>query len=327
MPNAIDNVIRTTLNFHCLPTDLIRYQLLPFCNLQSGVKLARASHVFFSALRHNIYRSESVRHDRFMKQSREQSKHIGICSAVFVTHEYDLTRLLEHIAFRPLSHPLLHLEIEFKDTIGTVVLPEHLHTLIFGQAFNQSISRVTFPTSLHTLAFGHHFDQSFDDVILPANLHTLSFGYNFNHTLARVTLPIGLRNLIFGHNFDCSLHDVTLPSQLRTLAFGARFNKPLDNVSLPASLYILTFGFHFNQSLDGITFPTSLHTLEFTFHFKISIAGITFPDSLRSLIFGPCFGEKFQTRLLANLSFPPQLRIFKRRHGYRMFELIQLNEN
>jgi hypothetical protein len=58
-----------------------------------------------------------------------------------------------------------------------VILPAGLHTVKFGDWFNQ---KVELPAGLHTVEFGSYFNQ---EVELPAGLRKVEFGYRFNQKI------------------------------------------------------------------------------------------------------------------------------------------------
>ncbi len=242
-----------------LPVDLLRYHLLSFLPCDIAVELAKTSQSLFHVLRHKIYITQLVSCERFIRQSRAQSKHIGICCAVMVPSPCDLESLLQHIASGKLSSPLLHLEIDFTRPRHNIVLPESLHTLSFGYYAYDAIPDLKLPVNLHTLRFGHWFNEtSLGGLILPATLQTLSFGYHFNKSLDGISLPSSLHTLEFGASFNRSLRDASLPQSLHTLSFADHYNLSLGSLILPASLQTLTFGTHFNKSLRKLHCPPNL---------------------------------------------------------------------
>ncbi len=243
-----------------LPTDLVRYQLLPFLVPRTAVRLAKASSIHFHTLRHRIRLTGFFTSAYFIKQSVPKSLRIGMCSAVSVKGSKSLRVLRNHIKNETVNKlsSLLHLTLDFDEFRDQLVCPESLHTLTFGRYFDQSLYRVSLPSSLHTLEFGHNFDQQLTGITLPANLHTLKFGTFFDKALVAVTLPINLHTLEFGLWFDQSLAEVRLPVKLHTLTFGKFFNPPLAVITFPASLRILSLGGCFGQSLHGIQFPDEL---------------------------------------------------------------------
>ena len=131
-------------------------------------------------------------------------------------------------------------------------LPKSLHTLTFGNHFNQEIDHVRWPAGLQCLTFGENFEQSLDNVTWPAGLQCLTFVDRFNESLDNVSWPGGLQSLTFGWSFNQSLDNVTWPAGLRCLTFKGNFNQSLDQVTWPFGLQSLTFGWHFNQSLDNV---------------------------------------------------------------------------
>ncbi len=257
-----------------IPDDIFRYQLLPFLNDVSVVKITQATQALFHTLRHKFQRTKRVTSRYYIKQSYPHSKHVGLCTSVVVTCKRELVIMLRHIIkhdnFSKLC-PLLNLRIMFDEPLDNIVCPSTVHTITFD-CFNKSLVGMTLPANLHTLTFGYFFDQSLDQITLPPNLHTLTFGENFDQSLDQVTLPETLRTLTFGWHFNQSLAEVTLPAALQTLTFGGHFNQSLDQVTLPPSLHTLTFGCFFNQSLDQVTLPLSLHTLTFGIAFNQSLA-------------------------------------------------------
>ena len=145
-------------------------------------------------------------------------------------------------------------------------LPKSLKRLKFD--CNRSLKGVTLPSSLHSLTFGDNFNQWLTRVTLPSNLQTLTFGPAFNQSLVKASLPRSLQNLAFGRNFNQTLQGVTLPSSLHSLTFGHSFNQILQGVTLPSSLQNLTLGWNFNQTLQGVTLPSSLQNLAFGYSFN-----------------------------------------------------------
>ncbi len=245
------------------PDDLIRYELLTFLTSASAIKLARSSRSFFTTLRLKIHRTEFVSTDLFFwQQTRLQQlqgdKQIGLCCAVSVPSKVSLIRLLKYVVDVNVSKSchLLHLKINFNESLRDVSIPQSVHTLTFAPEFNQSLVGCTLPASLRKVEFGHWFNQSLVGCTLPERLHTLIFGECYDQPLVDVTLPPSLEILQFGWNFNQSI--MTLPQTLRTLTFGHWFNRPLSLVTLPAKLTTLTFGYDFNQSLIGIQFNPNL---------------------------------------------------------------------
>ncbi len=308
-----DECIATKHTLHILPSDLVRYQLLPLLNQSSAVRLTQSSQALFHTLRHKIHRTRVVTTNRFIKQSLAHSKHIGVCSNVGVSNRVELDKLLQHIIINQSNTncqvklcTLLHLYVKFNDYMNDVVLPLSLQTLTFGHCFNPSVASISIPDALHTLSFGRDFNQTLCGVILPLHLDTLTFGYWFNLSLAGVTFPDSLQTLTFGRCFNQSLSGVTFPASLQTLTFGACFNQSLSGVTFPASLKTLTFGFDFNCPLFGIKLPASLQTLKFGYFFNQSFDDVNFPESLHSLTLGNSFSQT-----LFNIKSPSKLVIFK----------------
>ncbi len=270
----LDNKTRNTITMKHLPTQLIQYHLLSFCNIETAVTLAQASHQLFASLRHNIHRTEIITSDRFVQLMKQESKQIGRYSCVRVFSVHQLAQLIEHLeqdkrqqnvvehnggySSLNIGNRLCHLNMSFDEPLGNFILPQTLKTLTFGHYFSESLDRVTLPPNLHTLTFGHYFSESLDQVTLPPNLHTLTFGHWFNQSLDRVILPSKLHTLTFGNRFNQSLNQVTLPLNLHTLTFGCWFNQPLDRAQLPPTLHTLTFGSHFNHSLVCLVLPVNL---------------------------------------------------------------------
>ncbi len=214
-----------------LPIDIVRYDLLSFLNLTSAMKLTQASQLLFHTLRHKIRQTQWVTTDRFMQQSHNPQR-ISVFTSVYAGKNSDLQRLLQHIA---LEHdrnlyPLLHLYIDFSESMDNIVLPASLQTLIVES----------------------YAKQAFNVVIIPSTLHSLILGDFFNQSLVGVTLPTYLSSLVLGAFFNQPLVGVTLPANLHTLSFGKLFNQSLIGVSLPDTLQTLTFGHCFNHSLIGI---------------------------------------------------------------------------
>ncbi len=197
---------------HHLPVDLLRYQLMPNLDRNTSVQLTQTSHSFFDTLCHHIRRTEFVSCERFIQQSNAHSPHTGICSAVRVSSKDELAHLMNHVVHNAGNkHPLLHLEIEFNELLGDIVLPATLRTLQFASSFNKSIHNIILPASLHTLALGNEFDQSLDKVRLPGCLHTLTFWHCFNQAIDHVLLPANMQTLTFGEYFNKPLSVVNLP--------------------------------------------------------------------------------------------------------------------
>ena len=52
-------------------------------------------------------------------------------------------------------------------------MPDNLHSLVFGDDFNQELKPNTLPKGLHTLLLGFHFNQKINRNVLPASLRYL----------------------------------------------------------------------------------------------------------------------------------------------------------
>eukprot|EP00913_Durusdinium_trenchii_P015889 g14932.t1 len=182
--------------------------------------------------------------------------------------------------------------------------PTNLHSLTFGNHFDQNLDDVKWPDALRSLTFGSGFDQSLDGVKLPCNLQHLTFGILFSQCLARVRLP-NLQSLTFVETnvFDQSLECVNLPKTLQSLTFGMKFNHSLERVHLPDALQRLTFGMGFDQSMERVTLPRELQSLTFGSFFQQPLDRVTWPTGLRHLTFGVMFNQS-----LVNVTLPPQLQ-------------------
>ncbi len=138
-----------------------------------------------------------------------------------------------------LPNSLLHIEFPYHFN-GPVTFPPNVHTIKFGNRFNQT--NVRFPPSVKRLTFGEQFNQP---VILPPFLETLQFSRIFNQPLL---LPETLRVLDFSFigNFNQQLQ---LPSSLETVRFGEYYNQP---TIFPTSIQEISFPFQsqFNHPLD-----------------------------------------------------------------------------
>ncbi len=270
----------TPSSWHDLPGDLVRYHLLAFLNSTSAVKVTQTSRSLFNTLRFEIRQTTFVSTDVFLRQSNPQAKRIGSCNSVHVTCRTDLNHLTrqirqnKQIANRGNGCHLLHMKIDFADSLWGLALPDSIRTLIFGFDFNHSLVGVTLPHNLQMLTFGFHFNRSLARVTLPSTLQKLVFGDQFNQPFAGVTLPDSLLTLEFGFSFNQSLAGISLPCSLQTLIFGYRFNQPLHKVCLPATLQTLICDHCFNQSLDEIMLPSSLQTLSLGWNFNQSLIDI-----------------------------------------------------
>ncbi len=303
-----------------LPTQLMQYQLLPFCNIKAAVKVAQASQQMFTTLRHNIKRTDSITSDTYIQQQSKlmgsktmgskpmgstniiNSKHIGVCSSVTLTTLQQLTNLIQHL------QEAQHNDKSASVSKTTSKTASNLHTLTFGYEFNQALDKVILPPTSHTLTFGYDFNQALDQVKLPPQLHTLTFGEEFNQALNRVPLPPTLHTLTFGWNFNQSLDQVKLPPHLHTLTFGFYFNQTLDNVTLPPNLHTLIFGYDFNQALGNVTLPPNLHTLTFGYYFSQSLLHLVMPLPSQLLVSNHLVIRKKGKKMPSNL-LPPGLNI------------------
>ena len=53
---------------------------------------------------------------------------------------------------------------------------------------------MTLPAGLHSITFGNDFNQSMEQVSLPAGLQSVTFGDNFSQSMVNVTMPAGLQS-------------------------------------------------------------------------------------------------------------------------------------
>jgi len=95
--------------------------------------------------------------------------------------------------------------------------PRFLHTLTFGDCFDQDVSQLTLPQGLHTLTFGCCFDRDVSQLTLPESLRTLAPGNRFDRDVSQLTLPRGLHTLIVGRWFDQDVSQLALPTNCKII--------------------------------------------------------------------------------------------------------------
>ena len=80
-------------------------------------------------------------------------------------------------------------------------MPNSLHTLRFGNLFNQKIKKNILPKSLNTLILGIHFNQEIKEGVVPNSLLSLILGKKYDKKNYRKYISKIIVN--FKNSFKC----------------------------------------------------------------------------------------------------------------------------
>ena len=94
-------------------------------------------------------------------------------------------------------------------------LPDLVPNAIWSVVVNWDVETIMLPQDLQSIRFGDDFNELLDNVTLPEALYSISFGREFNQSMEHVRLPSGVEIITFGRDFNQSMESVTLPSALR----------------------------------------------------------------------------------------------------------------
>jgi hypothetical protein len=146
---------------------------------------------------------------------------------------------------------ILILPSEFNHALPALSI-KSLHTLIFGDAFNQDISNIQVYEYLHTLNLGNRFNQNISSVRWPNRLEIIKFGKRFTQDVASIFERCHqLSEITFGKLYN--QHNITYnwPNSLRIIYdYSCKITKTSGN--FPKSLWKII---HYSQ-VDFATYET-----------------------------------------------------------------------
>jgi hypothetical protein len=175
----------------------------------------------------------------------------------------------------------------FNQDVSNIIWPINLQYLTFGRVFQQNISQCNFPDSIHTLVFSDIYGLNILHVHWPISLHTLSICINQDVIISQIRWPPNLKTLTLSAAvlIDVDISDMIWPPELNTLSIGKKVI--YVTMTFPDSIHILKLG---SQSLtDSIILPRKLISLTMCdsyCHQKVEDVMHMIPKSLEHFNFG-----------------------------------------
>jgi len=105
---------------------------------------------------------------------------------------------------------------------------EYVH--LCGPVSTASLSSVLWPQRLTRLTFGNNLNLPILGILWPASLQHLSFGWAFNQPIVGVTWPASLQQLSFGGDYSQPFVGSAQPTNSNPQCIISKFNQPIFGV-------------------------------------------------------------------------------------------------
>jgi hypothetical protein len=158
--------------------------------------------------------------------------------------------LMTHTSLRILS-----LTESYDIDICELLIPQNVHTIIFGQYFNKPIKYIRWPHALNRLIFGYDFNQDINELNDVVNLTKLTLGKCFNQPIQHLN---SIQELTLGYNYTQDVTFINNCPNLITITFGRH---PISLTNIFFHIIDTIYDYSHTITTSSSKWPTSLRQI------------------------------------------------------------------